>query len=307
MADSDPPMPQSTVMGAIRHGSVMDIRTIGRDRRVWTDAYYQLMRLSWPRLTALFVTCFMSFNLVFAGLYALDPAGLATPHDGVILPAFWRDFFFSVHTVATIGYGNVYPVSVYCNVLVVVEITLGILFFALTTGIVFARFSRPTARILFSEVAVVRDLDGTPALMLRAANQRHNLIFSATVRVSVLEDAQVGGTLLRRFRDLPLVRDSNPVFALSWTVIHMIDDQSPLWRWLDGGGAPDDAEVVVVLSGIDESSSQPIYGRTAYTAEHIRWNARFVDIISRDDAGRRVINYARFHETEPHQMDGAAA
>ena len=298
MAAPDPLRQTTTIGGAIRRGTVMDIRATGRDRRFWLDSYHQMMRLSWPRLSTLFVGCFLGFNLLFAGLYALDPHGLAVPHDAVQTATFWRDFFFSVHTVATIGYGNVYPVSVYANVLVVVEITAGILFFALTTGIVFARFSRPTSRILFSAVAVIRELDGAPALMLRAANQRHNMIYSAGVRVSVLEDGMIGGTTLRRFRDLKLVRDNNPVFALTWTVIHMIDDESPLWSWLDDGHPPADAEIVVVLSGVDESSGQAIYGRTAYTVHDIRWQARFVDILSQDEAGRRTIDYARFHDVE---------
>lgn len=274
----------------------MDVRAVGRDRRFWQDSYHELMQLSWPRLSALFVACFMGFNLLFAGFYALDPNGLIAPHDGAAISTFWRDFFFSVHTVATIGYGNVYPVSVYANVLVVVEITAGILFFALTTGIVFARFSRPTARIMFSEVAVIRDLDGVPNLMLRAANQRQNLIYSASVRVSVLEDHEVGGTVLRRFRDLALVRESNPVFALTWTVIHPIDAASPLAHWLEDDGPPPNAEIVVVLSGVDESSGQAIHGRTAYGVDDIRWNARFVDILSQNDQGIRTIDYARFHD-----------
>lgn len=276
----------------------MDVRATGADRRLWLDAYHRLMQLSWPRLTALFVGCFLAFNLCFAALYALDPAGLAMPHDEAAIRTLWRDFFFSVHTVATIGYGNVYPVSLYANVLVVVEITLGILFFALTTGIVFARFSRPTARILFSEVAVIRELDGGPALLLRAANQRHNMIYTAAVRVSVLEDSDLGGLHLRRFADLPLLRDSNPVFALTWTIIHPIEPEGPLWHWLEAGAVPEDAELVVVLSGVDESSGQTIYGRTAYTSDDIRWNARFADIISIDEAGRRTIDYARFHDVE---------
>ena len=293
-----PPAGRSSIVGAIRRGSVMDVRAKGRDRRFWLDAYHELMRMTWPALSALFVACFVGFNLAFAGLYALDPAGLALPSHVTAIPLFWRDFFFSVHTVATIGYGNVYPVSIYANAIVVIEITLGILFFALTTGIVFARFSRPTARILFSKVAVIRDVDGAPALMLRAANQRHNLIFSAAVRVSVLEDHLFGGSMLRRFADLALVRESNPVFALTWTIIHPIDEASPLRPWLEQGRAPDDAELVVVLSGTDESSGQTIHGRSAYTAADIRWNQRFVDILDLDPDGRRTIDYARFHVVE---------
>jgi len=299
MAGNDPISSPSPIVHAIRKGRNPQIRAKGQDHGVWRDGYHQLMQLSWPRLAGVFVVCFLAFNLGFAGLYALDPTGLAVAHDGAGIGRFWRDFFFSVHTVATIGYGNVYPVSVYANALVVVEITLGILFFALTTGIVFARFSRPTARILFSEVAVIRDLDGVPALMLRAANQRHNLIFSTQVRVSVLKDEVIGGTLLRRFHGLRLERESNPVFALTWTVIHRITEDSPLAAWLETGQPPADAEIVVVLSGVDESSGQTIYGRTAYLADHIRWNARFVDIVSVDPDGGRTIDYSRFHEVEP--------
>jgi inward rectifier potassium channel len=286
----------STIIGAIRKGGQLEIRARGRARAGWTDAYHQLLQLTWPRLAAVFVACFMVFNLAFAGLYAFDPQGLALPHDEVIAPTFWRDFFFSVHTVATIGYGNVYPVSLYANVLVVVEITLGILFFALTTGIVFARFSRPTARILFSEVAVVSLVDGVPTLMLRAANQRHNLIFSTEVRVSVLRDERVGETTLRRFHDLRLERSSNPVFALTWTVIHRIDGDSPLRDWAEAGGPPADAQIVVILSGMDESTGQIIHSRTAYLAEHIRWDSRFVDIVTVDTDGGRTIDYSLFHQ-----------
>ena len=271
------------------------IRPLGMRNAFWTDLYHELMRLSWPRLGVLFAGCFLTFNLVFAGLYRFDPGGLAVPDDVAPVPLFWRDFFFSVHTVATIGYGNVYPVSAYTNWVVVIEITFGILFFALTTGIVFARFSRPSGRILFSEIIVVRDIEGLPTLMLRAANQRHNLIYSATVQASLLEDAMVGDTRMRRFSDLKLVRNANPVFALTWTVMHQIDAESPLRAWLDDHAAVGNSEIIVVLSGFDEESGQTVHGRWAYDGDAIRWDARFADIISVDDAGVRTIDYTRFH------------
>ncbi|MEP7222972.1 MAG: ion channel [Novosphingobium sp.] len=298
MAKPFDPRRTSSIAGAILRDDPMRVRPLGGGRWRLLDAYHQLMQLSWPRLCALFVACFMVFNLTFAALYAMDPGGLAVPHDAVQLPLFWLQFFFSVHTVATIGYGNVYPVSLFSNVVVVVEITLGILFFALTTGIVFSRFSRPTARILFSHAAVIREIDGVPTLMLRAANQRHNLIYSAHARLAVLEDGDIGGTRMRRFIDLPLVRESNPVFALTWTIMHAIDDASPLRGWLDAAAPPDDTEVVVLLSGFDESSGQTIYGRWAYQAEHFAWNARFVDIVGTADDGARTIDYARFHDVD---------
>ena len=274
------------------------IRPLGMRSALWTDLYHELMRLTWPRLGVLFVISFLTFNLIFAALYQLDPTGLAVPHDAAPVPLFWRDFFFSVHTVATIGYGNVYPISTYSNWVVVIEITFGILFFALTTGIVFARFSRPSDRILFSEILVVRDIEGVPTLMLRAANQRHNLIYSAEVRASVLEDAMVGDTRMRRFSDLKLVRDSNPVFVLSWTVMHVIDEDSPLRAWLDNHSAVGNSEIIVVLSGFDEESGQTVHARWAYDADDIRWDARFADIISVDEAGVRTIDYTRFHHVQ---------
>lgn len=298
MATDDPDLKPPSVASALFRGNSANVRPLGGSPLSLFDGYHQLMRMSWPRLTMLFVGAFMAFNLLFAWLYWLDPAGLVNQPDMAAVPRFWRDFYFSVHTVATIGYGNVYPVSIYANDVVVIEITTGILFFALTTGIVFARFSRPTARILFSRKAVVREVDGVPTLMLRAANQRHNLIFSAAVRLAVLIDAEVAGTRMRRFIDLVPVRDSNPIFALTWTIMHTIDLDSPLVGWVGTETVPADAELVVILSGFDESSGQTIYGRWAYSGSDIVWGGRLADIIGSDPDGTRTIDYARFHEVE---------
>ena len=301
MPRSDDPRPPSTFARAFRRQDPFAVRPLGVSRMASADVYHRLMRMSWPNLSALFAACFFAFNLAFAMLYWLDPSGLSAPADRSGIAPFWRDFFFSVHTVATIGYGNVYPVSTYANVMVVIEITLGIMFFALATGIAFARFSRPTARILFSEVLVIRTVAGVPTLMLRAANQRHNLIFSAGVRVSLLDDEELGGTIMRRFVDLKLVRDSNPAFALTWTIMHPIGADSPLRSWLEASGPSATGEIIVVLSGIDESSGQMIHGRWAYGADDIRWNARFVDIVGTDGSGTRTIDYTRFHAIEAEQ------
>jgi len=284
--------------GRAVHGSPLAIRTLGQERRLGADLYHRLMVLSGPCLLALFVGIFLAFNLAFACAYLADPQGIAVAREELAVPMFWRDFFFSVHTVATIGYGNMYPADVYTNAVVVVEITLGILYFALTTGIAFARFSRPTARLLFSRVMVVREIEGVPTLMLRAANQRHNMLYSAEARVSVLVDGDVGGIRMRRFVDLPLVKSSNPSFALTWTIMHAIDAQSPLAGWLADGAVDSGAEIIVVLSGTDEVSGQLVHGRWAYGAEDILWGQRFTDIVGVDSEGVRTIDYTRFHDIE---------
>lgn len=285
--------------GAMRRDRVLRVRALGRSAGTLTDFYHQLLRFTWPQLFLIFTVAFLAFNLLFAWLYSLDPAGVSRTGQPVHAVPFWRDFFFSVHTVATIGYGNVYPVSVYANVLVVIEITLGILFFALATGIAFARFSRPSARVLFSDVAIISEIDGVPMLMFRAANQRHNFIFEAHATVSLLIDETVGGTVMRRFHDLPLVRASTPVFTLTWTIIHQIDDDSPLASWVEKQEAPEDAEIIVVLSGTDGRTGQTMYARWAYALPDIRWHSRFVDILGQLEDGTRTIDYDRFHDVVP--------
>jgi len=272
------------------------VRALGRTRGSLSDFYHQMLRFTWPQLMLFFTMGFMGLNLLFACLYSLDPQGISRSADPVQAPPFWREFFFSVHTVATIGYGNVYPVSLYVNILVVVEITLGVLFFALATGIAFARFSRPTARVLFSNVAVVTEIGGIPTLMFRAANQRHNFIFEAHANVSVLMDETVDGFAMRRFQDLELVRSSTPVFALTWSVMHRIDQRSPLRPWLKDQCVPKDAEIIVVLSGTDGRTGQTMYSRWAYSQSDLRWDSRFVDILGEAEDGGRTIDYDRFHD-----------
>lgn len=292
----------SRISSTLRFNRRLRVRAVGRPVQHGVDLYHFLVELSWPRLALLFATAFMAYNLLFAALYMLDPGGLQELQPANT-PPFWRAFFFSVHTVATIGYGNVIAVSAYANILVVIEITLGILFFALATGIAFARFSRPTARILFSQVAVVTRVDGVPTLMFRAVNERHNLIFEANVRASVLRDERTRNRSMRRFHDLALERDTNPVFALTWTVSHRLDEASPLAAWADGPPTDSVDEIVVVLAGIDDSTGQTIHGRFGYTANNVRWGERFVDVLSEGRDGVRLIDYRRFSHTEPETGD----
>ena len=293
------PTTDARLTRAMREDRTLRIHALGKARGSLSDFYHQMLRFTWPQLVLFFIIGFIALNLLFACLYSLDPEGVSPSADPVQASPFWRDFFFSVHTVATIGYGNVYPVSLYVNVVVVIEITLGVLFFALTTGIAFARFSRPTARVLFSDVAVISELEGVPTLRFRAANQRHNFIFEARANVSVLMDETIDGLPFRRFQDLELVRSASPVFALTWTIMHKIDEHSPLAPWLRDKCAPSDAEIIVVLSGTDGRTGQTIYSRWAYSQCDLRWDSRFVDILGEAEDGGRTIDYDRFHDVLP--------
>jgi inward rectifier potassium channel len=286
----------SSLSRMIKSDTQLRVRPLGGPRFHAPDLYHQLLRASWTRLTLYFLVTFFVFNCLFAGLFMVGEHGFTHPQPSVATSRFWEFFFFSIETVATVGYGNMVPISLYANIVVAIEISLGILFFALVTGIMFARFSRPTARILFSKVAVIGSVDGVPTLMLRAANQRHNLIFEASATVSLLADEMVEGVRMRRFHDLKLVRDANPVFTLTWTIMHPIDEDSLLHQWLDSRDPPDGFEIIVVLSGVDERTGHTIHGRWGYTPGDLRWNARFVDILGKDEKGIRTVDYGHFDD-----------
>ncbi len=268
----------------------------GRQRRhtdAGFDLYFGLLTMPWSGFFGLLALFYFVFNVAFALLYLVTGDGIGNARPGVFADA----FFFSVQTMATIGYGQMYPQSLAANLLVCFEVLLGMSGLALATGVIFARFSRPTARVLFSQMAVIAPYDGVPTLMFRAANQRRNQILEAQVSVALLRDEETGeGTVMRRFHDLPLMRARTPMFSLTWTVMHPIDEKSPLYGVTTETLAAENAEIVVALIGLDATVSQTVQARHSYFASEIVWNRRFADIISRGEDGSRIIDYRRFHD-----------
>ncbi len=283
-----------------REPGVMPIVRLNRQRQ-WRDAYHRLLTFSWPRFFLLMAAWYIGANVLFALLYLVDPHGIAEARPG----SFEDAFFFSVQTVATIGYGVMHPQTLYANLVMTLETLCGLIGFAVMTGLIFARFSRPTARILFSDVAVIAPHNGVPTLTFRCANQRLNQILEATVGLTVLRDeTSKEGKTMRRFHDLKLLRQRTPVFALTWTVMHPIDAASPLHGLTEQDMVDEELEVVVILTGVDETFVQPIQARHSYLAEDIRWDHHFVDIMLTLDDGRTGIDYSRFHDIHP--IGGAA-
>src|SRR5580658_6452671 len=202
-----------------------EVITEGFARPIFHDLFHHFMTVSWPRLFGTLATFFLGFDLLFGFLYHLVPGCIANLSP----PGFAGAFFFSVETLATVGYGEMHPQSLYGHVVAMIEIFVGLMSLALITGIMFARFSRPQARFLFTRNAVVRPIDGKPTLMFRAANERQNVVQDASARLRMLcNDVTLEGYRIRRITDLPLVRSQHPVFALGWTIMHVIDDASPL-------------------------------------------------------------------------------
>jgi inward rectifier potassium channel len=266
---------------------------IGRAWAPLPDIYHQMLALPLGGVLALMAAAFVAINLVFAGLYLMMPHGIGNLKAG----DFWNAFFFSVETFGTIGYGFFYPVSLGANLLMTIETFVGLVYVALATGLVFARVSRPTARMTFSAKAVVTTFDGVRTLMFRAANRRANQILEAEVMVNLAIDGQTEeGHGIRRFEELRVRRARTPLFALTWTVMHSIDESSPLWGATADSLARQNAELIVVLSGVDDRYAQRVHARHAYAADEIVWNKRLADILTVGPSGRRVVDYRRFHD-----------
>jgi inward rectifier potassium channel len=272
------------------------MRLISEDNPGWRDLYHRLFTVTWPQFFGGFVAIYIVFNLAFACIYLTDLRGLANAHPGSFADA----FFFSVQTMATVGFGDMHPQDLFTNIVVTVEVLLGIVTIAIATALIFSRFSRPTARVMFSDIAVVAPYDGVPTLMFRAANRRRNQILEAQVNVSVLRDEITAeGKEMRRFHDLALARARTPIFSLSWTVMHPIDAASPLAGATPESLAAQDARIIVTMTGIDETFSATIHTRHIYLAAAIIWNHRFVDILGESDDGVPTLDYRRFNQVEP--------
>ena len=259
------------------------------------DLYHALLTMRWHWFFVALAIAYFIFNGTFALLYLAAPGDIANAEEGSFADA----FFFSVQTMATIGFGVMAPKTLYANVVVTVEALMGLAGFALATGVIFQRFARPTARVLFSRVAAVTRFEGVPTLMFRCANERRNIVLEAEVHVYLArEEVSAEGMQFRRTHDLKLARSRNPLFSLSWTVMHPIDTKSPLHGADAATLAAQDAAIVATLTGTDESLAQTILARHVYDAADILWGRRFVDVLSRTADGRRVIDYRRFHDTE---------
>ncbi|GEJ57516.1 ion channel [Anaeromyxobacter diazotrophicus] len=276
-------------------GTGRDVVSVGLESSALHDAYHTLLTMRWR---AFFLLVFLGY-VAANGLFALGYWALG---DGIenAEPGSFRDaFFFSVQTLATIGYGKMAPRTLGANLLVALEALLGMVGLAVTTGLVFARFSRPTARVLFSKVAVVGPYEGVPSLMFRMANARSSQIVEARLKLTLIRNEITReGRPVRRLHDLALVRSEHAAFALTWTAVHPITPGSPL-----AGAEPEAlreamADLVVSLTGIDEGLSQSVHARHGYRSDDIRWGSRFADILT-PGAERSFVDYDRFHDVEP--------
>lgn len=275
----------------IERRNVPDPRSISA---LGSDAYHYLRTASWTRITLIFAAGYLLANLVFAAILYLGHADITNAHG------FADDYWFSIQTMATIGYGVLSPNDTLANVIVTIESFFGIVLTALVTGVFFARFSTPSARVLFSKVAIIAPYAGKPTLMFRMANARSTAILEANIRVYVTRDEAVPGEgRTRRIHDLPLRRTNSPIFNLSWTAFHVIDETSPLHDVAADHMRANGMNIIITFTGTDDRLAASVHARYAYSADDIVFDHRFVDIFKMDASGMRYLDFAPFHDTEP--------
>lgn len=291
-----PPKIPGAATELIRGGRPRRAVIRGQDRSRWTDFYHAVLTAQWWLFLIGLALVFLAINAIFASVYLGDPNGIEHARPG----SFWDRFLFSVQTIASINYSIMVPKSAFANAVVVAEAFIGFVYLAMMASLMFARLSRPRSRVIFSKVAVIAPFDTVPTLMFRTANQRGNQILDAAVNVTLARQAvTTEGIAMRRFEELKLMRGRTSLFALSWTVMHRIDETSPLHglSWEDW--CNQQLELIVLLRGTDDTLAEVIYARHAYGPDDLVWNHRFVDVLSVNPQGRRVVDLTRFHDTCP--------
>jgi len=270
-----------------------EIEILGLSQGFWTDLYHRAMAVYWPVFFGSAAAIFVALNTVFGTLYFLgrDPIANAAENGPLAY------FYFSIETLATVGYGDMHPQTNYGHLIATVEIFTGMSFLAVMTGLIFARFSRPRARFVFAKETVITHHEGRLALMIRTANARHDTISRASARLWLVRvERTKEGDELRRFYELKLDRSEHPVFVLSWMLFHVIDTESPLYGATTSDLADSDAHLVLNIGGVDDSSAQQVYARHVYSWRDIRWQHRYRNITSVSPQGRVLLDYTKFHD-----------
>ena len=268
---------------------------INADRFDWRDTYHWVLSLSWPQFAGLVFGTYMIVNVIFAVLYVFGGKDIAEMHPG----SFLDGFFFSVETFATVGYGHMYPDSLYGHSIATVEIMVGMFGMAVITGLIFIRFSRPMAKILFSKVATIGLFDGYQNLMIRVANLRHQTMAEAEFRVMMIRNEPTKeGDDMRRFYHLKLHFDRVISFPVALIVRHRIDETSPLYGWTREQLQRADMRLFASVVCIDTVIVAPIQSQADYMFDEILWDRRFVDIYSQNPDGTYTADYGRIHDTE---------
>jgi inward rectifier potassium channel len=266
------------------------------------DIYQYLINVSWPKFFLIVLTFYIALNFIFAMLYFIIGADHINGINSRNFINTYSDlFFFSVQTFTTVGYGGMIPKDFITNIIAAMETLTGLLGFALATGLLYGRFSRPSARIIYSKMALIspfKDKNDKNSFQFRIANQRRNTLMEMEAKVMVAFIERTDGQSVKRYYDMKLERSYIYFFPLSWTLVHPIDNESPLF-----GKGPNElraleAEILILIKGFDDTFSQVVHSRFSYSYDEIVWGAKFKKTFFIDDNGDFVIDLKNIHDYE---------
>ncbi len=281
---------------AVQNSRTLNVHTKGLRGSLISDFYYRVMLANWPQffLGAIFI--YLCINAGFALVYFLGGDMILNARPNSFIDA----YIFSFQTSTTIGYGYLLPKNGVTHIIVMVDVFSGLLFVAVLTGLVFARFAKPRASVLFSRQVLISQHRGQPTLFVRLANgrKRSTIVNCRVSAVLMMEDRDPDSIFERRFIDLKLERDNVPIFALTWTLAHIIDEQSPLYRLDESAIENLSTLLIITLDGIEDIFAQTVHTNYIYEAKHFLFNKRFANIFSQHKDGKRMIDYTRFHDVE---------
>jgi inward rectifier potassium channel len=274
----------------------LDVTKIGVSRFDWGDPYHMALTANWPSFAIAVLVLYAAINVLFATLYTAVPGAIGNARPGSILDG----FFFSMETLATVGYGQMYPATVYGHIVSVVEIMSGMAFTAITTGLIFVRFSRPQAKILFADQLVITPYNGLPTLMMRIGNGRMSMMTDLKVKISALiRERSSEGHSMRRVNDLALVRSHIPMFGLTMTLMHRIEEASPLYGHTAQSLLDGDVRLFVSVEARDTSINATVHDIRNYRADDIRFGVKYADAVMVEPDGRTMADLRRISLLEP--------
>ncbi|MBV8565151.1 MAG: potassium transporter [Methylobacteriaceae bacterium] len=276
------------------------VLSVGLTNNFWNDLYHQSMTVSWPLFLAGAAVVFFLLNATYALLLSLGEQPIANAPPGLSIYL----LYFSIETLATVGYGDLHPQTHYGHIVASVEMFTGLIYAAVVTGLIFARFARPRPRFVFANVMTVSMHDGRKTLVVRVANARHNYIANATAKLWALRDEVTAeGREYRRFHELRLERQETPTFILSWSLFHVLDETSPLFGMTRRDFETTDVSFVLSVQGRDENFAQEMHARKSYSWRDVRWEAYYSDIFRETNDGKLLMDYTAFHDVEPEKVE----
>ena len=293
---STPPQGKQIPPPVVKNSRTFHVHTKGLHSSLVNDFYYRVMLATWPQFFIGAILVYLCINAGFALVYFLGGDMILNARPNSFIDA----YIFSFQTSTTIGYGYLLPKNGITHAIVMVDVFSGLLFVAVLTGLVFARFAKPRASVLFSKQVLIAQHCGKPTLLIRLANgrKRSTIVNCRVSAVLMMEDRDPESIFERRFIDIKLERDNIPIFALTWTLAHTIDEQSPLYGLDKAGVESYGTLLIITLDGIEDIFAQTVHTNHIYEAKHFLFNKRFASILSQHNDGSRMIDYTRFHEVE---------